>query len=322
MTTLIYYLPGAYGTFIEWLLTYLTDLTLGDDLPFNPSGNAHKSIGNLLLPNINFDSQIKMITSKNKKFVRTHPNIVTKFGIDIFEYFDQVIEITFDKNSIFWMHGNMQTKVHYDHFGQVEKYYTNKYTSPETLEFLQATNEEERFRLVLKNDNQTHQSKNFGYNNIDSVEDLSKWQLREILSYWNFDMYLAEYINYTPLRGNVHHLNVTELRDNFKETIDKVIEYLKLDVIKDRYQKLEKIGYQWSIRQKEKFKDQQIANYISDTIQAINQEHTNFSFFEEAWIQQKLREQGYEIKCNGLDNFPTSSFEMHKLIYDKKQKIN
>jgi len=35
----------------------------------------------------------------------------------------------------------------------------------------------------------------------------------------------------------------------------------------------------------------------------------------EVWIQYRLRELGYEIRCHGLDIFPTTSVQLKKLLY-------
>jgi hypothetical protein len=39
------------------------------------------------------------------------------------------------------------------------------------------------------------------------------------------------------------------------------------------------------------------------------------TFFDEAYIQHRLRQFGYEIRCNGLDIFPYNSQDLFKLIY-------
>ena len=39
------------------------------------------------------------------------------------------------------------------------------------------------------------------------------------------------------------------------------------------------------------------------------------TIFDEAYVQSLLRKQKFEIKCDGLNIFPTSSFELHNLIY-------
>jgi len=39
------------------------------------------------------------------------------------------------------------------------------------------------------------------------------------------------------------------------------------------------------------------------------------TFFDQAYVQYRLRQYGYEIQCNGLDVFPTSSQDLFHLIY-------
>jgi len=54
-----------------------------------------------------------------------------------------------------------------------------------------------------------------------------------------------------------------------------------------------------------------VKNIIADN-QSISPCRT---IFDEAYVQAKLRDNGYEIKCDGLDIFPKNSEEMHKLIF-------
>jgi predicted nuclease with RNAse H fold len=35
----------------------------------------------------------------------------------------------------------------------------------------------------------------------------------------------------------------------------------------------------------------------------------------EAWIQWQLRNLGYELRCHGLDMFPTNSVQLRELLY-------
>ena len=44
-------------------------------------------------------------------------------------------------------------------------------------------------------------------------------------------------------------------------------------------------------------------------------QHESLTIISESWIQWKLRTQGFEIKCHGLDIFPTNSVNLQKLIY-------
>ena len=40
------------------------------------------------------------------------------------------------------------------------------------------------------------------------------------------------------------------------------------------------------------------------------------TMLDEAYIQHCLREKGYEIRCDGLDVFPTTSRDLRELIYE------
>ena len=95
-----------------------------------------------------------------------------------------------------------------------------------------------------------------------------------------------------------------------------LIEQSGFTAIQERADRLEEIHQSWLEKQSEAFKDQEIADFIDNTIQGTDFTISSLNFWEEAWIQQRLRERGYEIECDGLDNFPLSTIEMHKLIYD------
>jgi hypothetical protein len=40
------------------------------------------------------------------------------------------------------------------------------------------------------------------------------------------------------------------------------------------------------------------------------------SLLDEAWIQNKLREKGVEIQCSGLNQFPTTVYDLKKITYN------
>jgi len=313
MTALIYYESGAYGTFIEWLLTYLTDESLDDSLPFQSTGNAHNFRGNFLPDYGRTPVDKSYIIRKKLKFARTHTDYSVNYLLEIKDLV--LINVYFTKESTHWIWDNAVTKINYEDMKPVGKYLASKYMT----EMFYAGNlrNKERFRYHLKHGDQTNQIKGFGYN-VDNVDDLLTWQLREILSHWDFNQVLTEY--YQPrepiISNRIYNLSLESLRDNFKETILDVLSFLNYKPIPNRVEKLDDIGQQWLTGQTELFKDQKIREYIKKTITGEEFVLANLNFWNEAWIQKKLREQGYEIKCNGLDKFPKSTLEMHKLIYN------
>lgn len=310
MTTIVNYSAGSYGTFIEWILTYLTDPTLSDTLPFQYKGNSHNFKGHFVIKNKNLAET--MVFSHQYKFARTHP---TQLSIDdLLNDNHTVINTWWTSQSMFWIWNNRETKISIDQLRPVEVYYNKKY-APGLNELLEKTNEEKFKYLLLLDNNSQNTIKEYGLK--DSTE-LVKWQLREILSYWNWSEFDPIYFSpQGPVeKPGVYNLNIEQLRDNFKETLLSIINNLGITPVTERVERLDEIHQSWLKEQVEAYKDQEIKDFIEHTIQGTDFTISRLNFWEEAWIQQQLRNQGYEIKCDGLDNFPTSSFEMNKLIYD------
>lgn len=308
MTTIIYYYAGAYGTFIEWLLTYLTDSTLNDNLPFQYKGNSHNFKGNFLPPSWD---HARVILNKNPNFSRTHPEYYPVHKLLSENY--KIVNVYWSKQSSFWIWNNRELKVSVDQMSPAEVYYSKKYQRDD-YELLKKKNEE-KFRHFLPTEESQDTLKGYG---VTDSADLVKWQLREILSYWNFEDYGPDFFSPAgPIeKSGVYNISLENLKDNFKETVLSLIEQLGFTAIQERADRLEEIHQSWLEKQSEAFKDQEITNFIDNTIQGTDFTISRLNFWEEAWIQQKLRERGYEIECDSLDNFPLSTIEMHKLIYD------
>jgi len=296
MTTIIYYSGGAYGTFIEWLLTYLTDQNLSDELPFGRKGNSHQFKGNFIVNEI----------VETPTFARTHPDY---FSIDsLLLRFDKIIDITFKDSSKFWIWNNINSKVKLSDLALIEKDYFKKY-EPNWYNLIQL-NDEDQFRYYLENiTDDTACLEKFG---VNKASDLTRWQLRELLSYWNFAEFQPNYFNFQPHYGeNIYNLSIESLRDNLPRAITKLVDYLKLSVIPDRVLRLKEIWEQWLDKQTEIDSDKIIDSYI-DTFLSKKDfiAPRDFNIYEEAWIQQKLRIQGYEIQCDGLNQLPRSSLKL------------
>ena len=316
MNTIIYYKTGAYGTFIEWVLTYLTDPALDDTLPFRDNGNSHSFTGNYLLPNkALMDTYIaNKFPDGMPNFSRTHPE---DYSIeDLIEKELQIVNVWFTKQSAFWIFNNSQVKLDPEKMSELEIYYHKKY-DPEPWEFMKRKNEE-LFRYILHVDDQREpaNSTGYGYEGVKTEQDLSKWQLREVLSYWDFSEFRKQYFNPPGPAENTINIQLESLKDNFTETILNLVNALGYTPIKERADMLDSIGKLWKDHQTEINKDQIVSNYLKKTISGEEYNVSNLNFFEEAWIQRELRALGYEIKCQDLDHFPESTVEMNKLIYD------
>ena len=57
---------------------------------------------------------------------------------------------------------------------------------------------------------------------------------------------------------------------------------------------------------------------MHNTVNNVLFEWNKVSIISEAIVQQRLRSLGYEIRCDGLNNFPTDSHTLGNLLEEVK----
>jgi len=306
---LIYYQAGAYGTFIEWLLTYLTDTNIDDQLPFGRAGNSHKFMGNQL--NKDHNSIEQATKTNNSGFARAHPEVVSVEQIN--SLFSSVIHIDIPSTSKLWIFNNTMLKININDVND-EQLASLREWEPDILPILNAITigdcEFARYLLLTSNDQEYLK----GYS-VARVNDLKRWQLREIFSFWDHWMLLSP--NSSCQFNNTYNITVEDLRDQLPVVIDGLIQRLQLNVISERYAKLDWVWQEWKSRQSEMDRDLVVERYINNVVNSIELiELRQFNIFEEAVIQQQLRKLGYEIKCDGLEYLPLRTTELKELLYN------
>ena len=307
---LIYYQGGAYGTFIEWLLTYLTDAKLDDQLPFSRFGNSHKFEGNRI--NKNPSSLRQATTSNNVNFARAHPGFISIEQIN--SLFFSVIQINVPSTSKFWINRNGFEKFDIDDIDEREISYLKEYDPGVLFWINKYADANKEYRTPKLYATYFTQEQLDGYD-VANIDDLKRWQLREIFSFW--DLPTVMYPKLLDQIDNVYNTTVENLRDQLPIVVDEVIQKLQLNVIPDRYAKIDWIWQEWTSRQSDMDRDQIVKEYIDNVINCIDRtESKTFTILEEAEIQQKLRESGYEIKCDGLEYLPLRTIDLKELLYD------
>lgn len=149
-------------------------------------------------------------------------------------------------------------------------------------------------------------------NEYTSWKDLKKWEYREWFSIF-YPTWTSEW------RDSAELVDDTFLKINNKEFlkqpetwIDKIINHCHLQKTGD----FTKFFDEWKSKQQyivDKFNiiETIIASVLSDTEYYWDE----LTVIEEAIVQQKLRANGYELMCDGLDNFPCDSVKLKNLIY-------
>jgi len=158
------------------------------------------------------------------------------------------------------------------------------------------------------------------YNNklSNSWNGISNWELRELLSFFLEDM-----ITSTKNQIDSFHteVNVNKCYTLYPEQfiLDAAVELEKILIFfnlkkHSRFDLLESHVLGYLNRQQNFHKSDQLDKFIEFTINNLDYQLNNLTLFDESYIQGKLRNQGYEIKCYNLNQFPTSSTELFKLL--------
>ena len=78
----------------------------------------------------------------------------------------------------------------------------------------------------------------------------------------------------------------------------------------------------WIVQQRYHNSQYRCDKWIKDVIANNETDSPCQTILDEAYVQHCLRKQGYEIRCDGLDNFPKSSSELKELIYENGNTNN
>jgi len=291
MTIAIAFNGGTYGTYLEWCLTTLSS-TSQVIPPFTSVGNSHMFRGNHLL---NIDGWKKFINSSNDaQFVRFHPKTMPHESLSsnmnyVCNSADSVIYIYPDQDSILLSLNNFTYKIWKDWWQHsfdteinVNKIYNNWPVSKDV-----------------------------------SLDNIPKWIKREFLSLYLIPAWFAQVEWYHP--SSWHHpkccvITVKQLLYEFEYSIMRIKSHCNLEFEKSIDDLL--TLHQENLRlQKYTNQDSICKEIIAAVVDNQPLDWENITLTSEAWVQWELRNLGYEIKCHGLDTFPTNSVQLKELLY-------
>ena len=151
----------------------------------------------------------------------------------------------------------------------------------------------------------------------DDLTDLTpRWVLREWCSFWLVECWRNSYSveNYSTI-SNSTQVNTTQMVENFDTVFYKLINDLKLTLTVDPAI-INQTHANFFVKQKfhnSQLRCQQWINKVFDS--AESSEINIDTIFDEAYLQYLLRVQGFEIECDGLNQFPFQPSELKKIIY-------
>jgi hypothetical protein len=145
--------------------------------------------------------------------------------------------------------------------------------------------------------------------------NVPRWIMREWSSFWINDVLTQSYhLNEYSKIDSTIQLLTQDIFENWTESFAQLALTLDLaltvdaDIIKKQHEQFLKL---------QKFHNIQLRcqQYVADLINGVDSNITLYSIFDEAYIQQLLRQHNIEIRCDGLDVFPSTTHQLRDLTY-------
>lgn len=319
---LIYYPGGCYGTFLEWCCDFFSIDGTENEFPFTSTGSSHKFDGNFLFPPpvlhkyIESDIILPLVRIHPSIFenVNSHDMLMKNSFFDVIsndfdflnQHFSKILVCHPDTTSYIWLDNNIIDKVFltdnqiallFEPWG-----YTREFLKPLTKDQKQRFIEMLKSELDLKNIQQWK----------DNIYDFDIWELRELLSLYWFNRLKDSLTCWTVLKEkypNISFISLNDLKYKFSETVIDCLEYFNVKIDPKKLSRLTELENEWRNVQYHIDKDDLVNNIVKNLISQTDFSWSPLSLIDEAYIQKSLRDQGIEIKCWNLNNFPTSTKE-------------
>lgn len=145
------------------------------------------------------------------------------------------------------------------------------------------------------------------------LEDLKPWEYREWFSYF-YPKFVNQWIDSQDSIDDTFLTVInSDLLNNPYKVLTEISEFLDVEI---DISNLHDFADRWKKSQEyivNKFNN--LNSVVKSSINNVEYTWEPMSIIEEGIVQNRLRKSGYEIKCNNLDIFPTSSTDLHKLIF-------
>lgn len=161
----------------------------------------------------------------------------------------------------------------------------------------------------------------WGYNDKFD-ETIPRWIMREWCSFWIADTLhesynISKYLSLDPIA----QINTQDIFNNFLESLTRVATKLELSITVNA-EIINKQHKDFLLAQKFHNSQQRCDRYVQDLITDKNSDMLIYSMFDEAYIQHQLRKHNLELRCDGLDIFPTTTHELKLLTYENSNNHN
>lgn len=288
---------GSYGTYLEWVLHTLTNANQ-IELPFTESGSSHQYIGRHV-----DDMQGWRNYAKGDifyPFVRLHPKTHEQESLsqnlnEIANCVNHMIYLYPDPDSVLLVINNWASKIQSD-------WWITEVNKTVGLEQIY---------------------KNWPDCTGLSADQIPVWVQREFLSYYLMPAWYAQVEWYHPdhwSHPNCHVVSIRNLMNNFEQVVESIGNLCNLSFCRSI---VEIAQYHQKMLQLQKYQtqDQLCKQIVANCINGVDMDWSNeeMPLVSQSWIQWQLRNLGWELRCNGLDTWPTNSVHLKNLLFQINQ---
>lgn len=321
---LIYYVPGSYGTFVEWTCkkfdpAYHQEVA---NRPFERNGNSHlhyKIGADRHL--VTFTQQDDYLESEtNNELSRCHwhvnrygRNENTKYTIlylrkklsYLARYSRLLVLHPTETSKVWWLHNDLE-KIYVTPELYIKKYEPMGVSREDLADDMIESVIDKICHRIEKAKGKDFISM-YGKN---SFKDLEQWELRESMVYTEWFECNGATTCWEILKKEfpeVKFVAIDQLRDNFRETAIDYMNFFNIDPTD--IDLLDQIGKEWLELQIHHHKDKLLNNIINSLISNTECDWSteDITLLDEVYIQSELLKNGIEIKCFGLNKLPTST---------------
>lgn len=149
-------------------------------------------------------------------------------------------------------------------------------------------------------------------------QDLERWQLRELISLFYPGQLMSLLDHGKSIRNNKScNLSNLEILFDLRSGFVKIADYLGVTIINEK--ELDKFVVKWSRAQQYIVQQYQTVNEIVAQVVDFHPKKSSFwwkdlNIIQESMVQKKLRDHGYEIRCNDLNKFPVDIKTLYNLL--------
>ena len=290
-TVAIVFNGGSYGTYLEWCLTTLcSDKEVQE--PFTASGNSHQFKGNHLR---NISGWQSYVASSNQfRFVRLHPKTKQTESLSV-----NLIEIAKDASHVIYVypdHSRILLCVNNFFYKIWDNWLEQSFSG-----------ELDPNRIYA----------NWPVDKNIPINQIPHWIKREFLSFYLMPAWFAQ-VEWNHIQHWQHPksivVTVSDLLFDFESTMLNIEKFCNLNYKQAISTLLP--AHQKNLQLQKHIDHDAVCNQIINAVtNNIELNWDPLSLPSEAWIQWELRNQGFEIRCDGLDIFPTNSLHLKELLY-------